>query len=390
MRAVDSLAGGRVAVLGGGPIGTGVAALALMGGAQAALWSRQETTRRRAHDEIRQVLLVHSRRGALSEPADALLARLRLCPTVGEAVAGAAWVVEAVVEEPEAKRSLLREAEAALAEASYLATTASWLPISLLAQALARPERFLGLHFYNPPWRRDAVEVIPGERTAAETLLAAEAFLQSLGQRAALLQRDHPGFVGNRLILRQFEEGILAVAEGMPPQAVDAAYRDRLGFPFGPCESLDYIGLDFIRRLFQVANRWNWDAPDRAIAFLKECIEQGRTGAAAGQGLYAYPTRRWERQPLARGASAAVDSVSLFAPTVLEATRLVQRGVAAPETVEMIASQCIGWGQGPLAVARRLGLEAIQEALAGRYRREPALRYESDDSLEAVLASRVG
>lgn len=389
MQAVDSLAGGRVAVLGGGPIGTGVAVLALIGGAQAALWSRQETTRRRAQDEIRQVLLARSRRGALSEHADALLARFRLYPTVGEAVAGADWVVEAVVEEPEAKRSLLREAEAAMAEASSLATTTSWLPISFLAQALARPERFLGLHFYNPPWRRDAVEVIPGERTTSETLLAAEAFLQGLGQRTALLRRDHPGFVGNRLILRQFDEAILAVAEGMSPQAVDAAYRDRLGFPFGPCESLDYIGLDFIHRLLRVANRWGWDAPERAIAFLQGCIEQGKTGAADGQGFYAYPTRRWARQPLEREASAAADPAALFAPTVLEATRLVQRGVAAPETVETIASQCIGWGQGPLAVARRLGLEAIHEALAGRYRREPAPRYESDGSLEAVLASPV-
>lgn len=387
---MDSPASARVAVLGGGPIGAGVAALALIGGAQAALWSRQETTRRRAQDEIRRVLLGQSRRSALSEDAETLLARLRLCPTVGEAVGGANWAVEAVVEELEAKRSLLSEAEAAMAEASYLATTASWLPISLLAQAVARPERFLGLHFYNPPWRRQAVEVIPGERTTAEALLAAEGFLQGLGQRAALLRRDHPGFVGNRLLLRQFDEAILAVAEGTPPQAVDAAYRYRLGFSFGPCESLDYIGLDFICRLFSVANRWSWDAPERAIAFLRDRIEQGKTGAAAGQGFYTYPTGKWECQPLERGASAAADPVALFAPTVLEATRLVQRGVATAETVEMIASECIGWGQGPLAVARGLGLEAIEEALAGRYRREPALRYQSDHSLEVALASRTG
>ncbi|MFQ5879678.1 MAG: 3-hydroxyacyl-CoA dehydrogenase NAD-binding domain-containing protein [Dehalococcoidia bacterium] len=376
----------RVAVLGGGPIGAGVVALALLSGAQVALWSRRQETRERAQGEIRRVVLSHVDGAAVGATPEAVLKRLRLCSGMAEAVREAAWVVEAVVEDTNVKHSVLREVEGAMAEDSYLATTASWLPISILAQPLARPERFLGLHFYNPPWGRRAVEVVPGQRTVPETLGAAKVFLRELKQVPAVLGRDGPGFVANRLLFRQFDEAILAVAGGMPPQLVDTAYRHQLDFPFGPCESLDYAGLDSILRLFRLACCWGWNTPAESLAFLEEQTKQGRVGPTSGRGFYVYPNRRWERQPLEREAGTTTSIAALFAPVVLEATRLAHRGIASPQVIEVIARDCIGWRTGPLAIGCRLGLPAIQEALANRYRQEPLDCYRSDASLETVLS----
>ena len=376
----------RLAVLGGGPIGAGVALLAMVNGLHVALWSRREETRRRARQEIEGGVAFRARRGTLPGPPGEVLSRLRLAPAVAEAVAGAQWMVEAVVEDVRVKHSVLREGEEASSPNAYLATTASWIPISHLARPLARPERFLGLHFFNPPWARRAVEVIPGEGTAPEALSAARDLLGVLKRTPAVLYRDTPGFVGNRLLLRQYEEAVCAVARGSTPDAIDGAYRFSLGFPFGPCESMDYVGLEFVLRLFHIAIQWGWDGPPGAVAFLEERVREGRTGPTTGEGFYPYPEKRWEPPSLRPSAGEGVDLAALSAPVVLEGARLVQKGVAAPEVVETIAADCIGWGGGPFAIGRRLGLHTLQDALARLYRQEPSERYRDEGSLGAVVS----
>lgn len=185
-------------------------------------------------EEIERGIAFRARRGTLLASPVEVLSHLRLAPTRPEAVRGAVWVVESVVENLEVKHSILREAEEAFSPHAYLATTASWLPISVLARPLARPQRFLGLHFFNPPWGRKAVEVIPSGTTAPETISAAHDLLKALKRIPALLNKDNPGFVGNRLLLRQYEETLLALREGYTPQAIDGAYRFILGFPVCP------------------------------------------------------------------------------------------------------------------------------------------------------------
>ena len=373
----------RVGVLGAGPIGLGVAALALLNEAEVGLWSRRDSTRLSAYQEIGRIL--SKNRAAAGEPGE-ILARLRLCADVAEAVRGVDWAVESVVETLDVKYAVLRAVQDATPPSAFLATTASWIPISIIARPLTRPERFVGLHFYNPPWRRAAVEIIPGERSASETMAAAETLVRGLGRVPAVLRRDFPGFVGNRLLLRQYEEAVLVVADGGTPEAVDAAYRLRLGFPFGPCESMDYIGLELTHRLFDETGRWGrWEGSWRTLAYLDERLRRAERGAAAGRGFYVYAQHRWERQPRDRDSEVAGEVADLVAPVVLEGARLAREGVATAEVVETIARDCIGWPEGPLAIGRRLGRAPLGDALARRYEHDPAERYRDDGSLSDVL-----
>jgi len=353
----------RLAVLGAGPIGTGLTALALAYGASVWLWSRRVESRERARREVADILARMARKGTLTEPPEQALARLRLADSPTAAVAEAEWAVESVVEDLEAKHALLRQVEPALPPGALLTTTASWLPVSALAQALRHPDRFLNTHFYNPPWGRTVVEVVPGPETSPSALERALDHLRALGRRPALLRRDLPGYVGNRCLFAWLQSALCAVGGGHSPRTVDAGQRFRLGFPLGPCEVMDYIRLDLVDRILRVASAWGWEVPPPARTLLDRMLAEGRLGAEVGQGFYHYPNRRWHPQDLRPEEAEGADPLALFAPLAEEAGRLLREGVADPEAVDAIGVGCVGWHRGPVALAREVGRPALERAL---------------------------
>ena len=261
----------EVAVLGAGTMGAGIARVFADAGVSVRLSSRRESS-------------LDAARGRLGDAAT----RMRLTTSADEALAGAELVVETIVEEPEPKRVLLARAEEIASPEAILTTNTSSLSLAALAGALRRPERFAGLHWFNPAELVELVEVVGGERTAATTLDVLAGWMEQLGKAPVVVRRDVPGFVANRLQYALLREAYTLVETGVCSFAdVDRAVTHGLGARWagiGPFEAMDLAGLDVHAAV--AANLWSELATDREPpASLARVVETGALGVKSGRGL---------------------------------------------------------------------------------------------------------
>jgi 3-hydroxybutyryl-CoA dehydrogenase len=207
------------------------------------------------------------------------------------AVATADLVIEAIVEDLDAKRALFAAARAAAPDA-LLASNSSVIPISRIAEGLAGADRTVGMHWWNPPDLIPVVEVIRGEHTSTESMDTAFEVLEFVGKIPVRVQRDVPGFVGNRLQHALWREAIDLVASGVcDAETVDLVVRNTIGLrlaAMGPIENADYVGLDLTLAIHeQVLPSINSDP--HASPLLRHKVAAGELGARAGQGFLAWP-----------------------------------------------------------------------------------------------------
>lgn len=266
----------RAAVLGAGVMGRGIAKVLLRGGHQVALYSRTERTLLDAG-------------GALEREAAAQIA---YTTSIGEAARSAELIIESVPESLALKVLVLQEAESAAPPEAVIASNTSSLPLGRLAEPLARPERFLGLHWFNPAHLIPLVEVVPTERTDPAVLEGAIALLGDLGKRPLALARPIEGFVANRLQYALIREALQLVQDGVAtPEQIDAVITDCLGLRWavlGPMRSTDLAGVPtavaVARELFPLLSDAQSPPP-----VLTDLLEAGRLGVSAGAGFFDYP-----------------------------------------------------------------------------------------------------
>lgn len=251
-------------------------------------------------------------------------------------------VIEAIFENPEAKVALYERIEPLLRDEALLCSNTSTIPISRLAAGLKRPERFCGLHFFNPVRQMPLVEVIRGEKTSDETIATAVAYAKSLGKNP-IVMNDGPGFLVNRLLLPYMNEAVLLLAEGATIKQVDSGAKS-FGMPMGPLTLYDVVGLDIAVHAGAVmASAF----PDRVVKaeILERMFAAGRIGQKVGRGFFDYPPPKGGKPP--RGTDspevAALIAQSrkgpqrqftndeivdrLFLPMLLEATRILEDGL---------------------------------------------------------------
>jgi 3-hydroxybutyryl-CoA dehydrogenase len=210
------------------------------------------------------------------EPADDLVA--------------ADLMIEAVVEDATVKGDIFRRAGALLPEAAVLASNTSSIPITSLAAATARPDRVIGMHFFNPVPVLALVEVIRGLETSDETAAAIVRLAESLGKTAAEA-RDLPGFVSNRILMPFVNEAAYALLEGVAePEAIDTIARLGFAHPLGPLALADLIGLDTCVAIMEVLHAGFGDPKFAPCPLLRQYVQAGRLGRKSGRGFYEYPT----------------------------------------------------------------------------------------------------
>jgi 3-hydroxybutyryl-CoA dehydrogenase len=261
----------EVAVVGAGTMGAGIARVFAEAGASVRLCSRRESS-------------LDAARGRLDDAA----ARMRLTTSADEALSGAELVIETIVEEPEPKRVRLARAEEIASPEAILTTNTSSLPLATLAEALQRPERFAGLHWFNPAELVELVEVVGSERTARETLAALAGWMEELGKAPVVVRRDVPGFVANRLQYALLREAYALVDAGVCSFGdVDRAVTHGLGARWagiGPFEAMDLAGLDVHAAV--AANLWPELANDREpSSSIARVVQTGALGVKSGRGL---------------------------------------------------------------------------------------------------------
>ncbi|HEX5198555.1 MAG TPA: 3-hydroxyacyl-CoA dehydrogenase family protein [Actinoplanes sp.] len=278
-----------VGVIGGGRMGAGIAQVFVVAGAVACLAERDPAAAVAARDRVAMGLLRAADKGKLAEPADAVLERLVLVDDVSALPVDINLVVEAVPEDAALKVRVLAAAEEAVGEQAVLASNTSSLSIAGIADGLARPERFLGLHFFNPVPASSLVEIVIGPATGDDTAGAARSWVAGLGKTEVVV-RDSPGFATSRLGVLLGLEAIRMLEEGM----ADAASIDRameLGYrhPMGPLRSTDLVGLDV--RL-AIAEHLHRELGERFAppALLRDKVARGELGRKTGQGFFTWET----------------------------------------------------------------------------------------------------
>jgi 3-hydroxybutyryl-CoA dehydrogenase len=277
-----------VAVLGAGTMGNGIAHVFARAGYTVILRDVEQRFLDRGLETIGKNLdrEVKKEKITAAEKA-ATLARIQ--PTTDMAALTAAdFAVEAVPEQLELKVRVLKEADAVLRPGVVLASNTSSISISKLAAETSRPDRFIGMHFFNPVPVMALVEVVRGRATSDGTFNATMALCEKLGKKPVGVN-DAPGFVSNRVLMPMINEAAFAVMEGVAtPEAVDAVMKLGMNHPMGPLELADLIGLDVCVDIMDVLHSGFGDAKYAACQLLRQYVASGRLGRKSGQGFYKY------------------------------------------------------------------------------------------------------
>jgi 3-hydroxybutyryl-CoA dehydrogenase len=273
---------GRVLVVGAGQMGAGIAQVVAASGRQVLLHDTQPGAVERGLAGIRRSLTkLHEKGGP--DPDD-VLPRITAVDTLAEAD----LMIEAVVENAEVKKELFHAADDALPSDAILASNTSSIPITELAAATSRPERVIGMHFFNPVPVLALVEVIRAEQTSDETAGAIVALARDLGKTPAEAN-DFPGFVSNRILMPFINEAAYALLEGVAEaEAIDTVAKLGFAHPMGPLALADLIGLDTCVAIMEVLHDGLGDPKYAPCPLLRRYVAAGRLGRKSGRGFYEY------------------------------------------------------------------------------------------------------
>jgi methoxymalonate biosynthesis protein len=274
----------RLAIMGGGVMGTGIATLAIGHGVPVLLLDVSDTALDRARAAIGRQLRHAQLMGALP---DRELADLVMSTSVQDA-ADATVVIEAITELPEAKAKALVGISAVVRPGTPLVSNTSGIPIDEMAGWIPRADELIGTHFMNPPYLISMVEVIQGSRTSGPTMAAVTGLLASLGRQAVVV-RDAPGFVTSRLLHPMINQAAAIVAAGTATaEVVDSLMQGCLGHPTGPLRTADLIGLDNLVDSLNALYERTGDGSCQPCELLMSMVREGRLGRKSGRGFYDY------------------------------------------------------------------------------------------------------
>lgn len=278
----------RVAVLGAGTMGHGIAQVCAVAGCRVILRDVQEDVLTRATTKVRESLEKLASKGRIeASQKDDALGRIETTTDLGAAVAEADLVVEAIPERMELKLQTFEAVDRAAPAHALLATNTSSLSVTEIAGATQRADRVIGMHFFNPVPIMELLELVRGLRTSDETVETARAFAERIGKRAIVV-KDWPGFATSRLgvalgaeAIRMLEEGV-ATAEDID-LAMELGYRH----PMGPLKLTDLVGLDVRLAILDHLHR-ELGEQFRPPTLLRQMVRAGKLGRKAGEGFYRY------------------------------------------------------------------------------------------------------
>jgi len=212
----------------------------------------------------------------------------RIHPTLDlkEALSNADLVIEAVTENPDLKKKVLAEADSAAKPDAIIASNTSSISISELASATKRPEKFAGMHFFNPPQLMKLIEIVRGAKTSDETLNTIVEVTKKMGKEPVVVKKDVAGFVVNRILIPALNEAVNLVNEDVAtPEDIDKAIKLGLNWPMGPLTLLDYVGLDTTLAITEVMVK-ELDPKYQASPLLRQMVRAGLWGRKTGKGFY--------------------------------------------------------------------------------------------------------
>ncbi len=360
-----------VAMIGAGDMGHGIAEVALLAGYKVNLYDIKDEYIELGRKRIFDSLNLLAGKGKIPPELDSAIRERLLTTTtdLAEAVSNADLVIEAIPEVMELKKKVFADLDKLAPPHALLASNTSTMSITEIAEATNRPEKVLGLHYFNPAVLMRLVEVIKAEKTSEETMQIGMDFAAKEKKVGVYVKRDRPGFIANRvnqasavLIGEVIERG------EVEPEALDAFIR-LMGSAMGPCELTDYVGVDVavnVSRYFAQTLGPDYGPP----AHLLKMVEEGKLGKKTGQGYFEWPNGERPKIDFSK-ATRKFNFLWTFFVQINEATKLIEEGVVdTMEEVEQAIVNSSGMPFGPIFFGRqvsRLDLIDNLEMLAERY-----------------------
>jgi 3-hydroxybutyryl-CoA dehydrogenase len=386
-----------IGVIGAGTMGSGIALVAATAGHKVIVVDKFPGAIERAAETNRQSIRKSVEKGKMTaEQAEAVLSRISYHQELSF-LKGASLVIEAVVEDLSVKQLLFKEVEETVDSDCILASNTSSLSITSIAGACKHPERFVGIHFFNPATLMPLVEVIPGVQTSPSILAVAYASVASWG-KSAVLAKDTPGFIVNRVArpfygesIRIFEERWMGLPEGAAGMAtVDWALKEHGGFRMGPFELMDLIGNDINYTVTEtVWKQFYFDPRYRPSLTQRRMVEAGRLGRKSGRGYYDYSEGAVPPSPDKDPARAEKIVRRVLAMLINEAVDACYLQVASAIDIDIAMTKGVNYPKGLLQWCDELGaadvlreLESLREWYAeDRYRASVLLKKMANEGL---------
>jgi enoyl-CoA hydratase/3-hydroxyacyl-CoA dehydrogenase len=354
----------KIAVLGAGAMGHGIAQVAAMSGFEVTMRDINEQFVKGGMDKIRWSVGKLIEKGRISPAeADKTLRRIKPLVSLEEAVKEADFVIEAIPEELKLKQQIFKEVDAKAPKHAILASNTSALSITEIAAATNRPEKVIGMHFFNPAQLMRLVEVIRGPKTSDETCNVTIELSKKFGKEPVLCKKDIPGFIANRITIAGTNLITWMVYKGeYTIEEVDAAAMYKAGMPMGIFILLDFTGIDIA---YHVIKFMEEREPNfKASPLIKEKIEKGEIGVKAGKGFYTYPEKgKFVMPQLSPDKAEKFDPMTQTYVSVNMAAELIRNDVATAEDIDKTLKLGFNMPIGVLELADTLGVDVVLSKL---------------------------
>ncbi|RTQ51765.1 3-hydroxybutyryl-CoA dehydrogenase [Hymenobacter gummosus] len=374
-----------IGIIGSGAMGAGIAQVVAQAGHPVFLFDLNAAALQRATAGIQANLRKLAEKGKLSpEEAEAAIGRVRYCKDL-QCFTSCGLVIEAIVEELGVKQAVFRDVEAVVPADCVLASNTSSLSIASIASACQRPERFIGIHFFNPAPLMQLVEVIPAVQTRAGLAAEIRALVQSWGKLPVICQ-DTPGFIVNRVARPYYGEAIRLLEEGVADAAtIDWALTELAGFRMGPFALMDFIGHDVNYRVTEsVFTAFFFDPRFKPSFTQKRLFEAGYYGRKSGRGFYDYRDGATMPEPTRDEALGRQIVQRVLAMLINEAADALHLRVASREDLELAMTKGVNYPKGLLRWADELTPAAVLQTLDALYE-----EYREDRYRASVLLRRL-
>ena len=351
----------RVTVIGAGIMGHGIAEVVALSGIPVVVEDAFPEALKKAENGIGISLEKMKKSGRISpEKASEVLGRITFSSDLKESVKDADLIIEAVPEIPDLKISLMKQISGNCRKDAIIASNTSNIRITTLAKDVVNPERFLGMHFFNPPVVMKLVEVIRSEKTSQETFDNLFEFTKSIGKTPIRVLKDSPGFVVNRINAPESLLFCLIMDKNMAkPEEIDAFGKSQ-GLPMGPYELIDYVGIDTVVHSLKYYSE-TIDPEYGKCRFFDSFVESKNLGAKTGKGVYVWENGH-AKIPDAK-PSSVIDLMDVLVVEINEAAKIIEEGIAEPSDIETGVKLGMNRPFGPISVAEGLTNAEIRKKL---------------------------
>lgn len=364
----------KVAIIGGGAMGRGIALLVSQKGTPVVIKEINSELAQKSLQTVYGKLDEAAKRGKLlANPAD--VKRLITATDSFDGIKDADLVIEAVFEKMEVKKAIFAELDKVLRPDAILATNTSSLSVSEMASATSRADRFVGMHFFNPPITMPLVELISGKETSEDTRITVETFAKDSLGKTVIRVKECPAFLVNRLLMPYLNEATHLLTETtLTVEEIDSRVS-KFGWPMGSFQLLDYLGIDVAAEVAEICYK-GYGERAKPAPLMKRLVELGRFGQKTGAGFYANKDHESlgsiieKEYPSRSGLNVDDGFKRMMYCMVNEAFMCLEEGIASPEDIDTGCLYGIGFPlslEGPLHWAQKEGLKNIREYLQGLY-----------------------